>query len=104
MSVPVAKTSGQVSVATSSTLVAAYNPSRSEITIVNAGTTDVCLAFATTWGTLSGYALGGPLTPTAVLDSGVLLKPGGSYNVDTYRGPIAGISRTSANLVTVAEF
>jgi hypothetical protein len=104
MSAPTAKTGAPVNVATSSTLIAAYNPSPPIIHIVNAGTTDACLAFATTWGTLSGYALGGPQTPTAVLDSGILLKSGGSFAADIYCGPITGVSRTSANLVTVAEF
>lgn len=92
----VAKASGAVNVATTSTLVAANNPSRQEITIVNDHATQVVyLAFATTPG----------VTPTAVASSGIRLNAaGGSYTTTSYTGAISGISVGGTSPVTVAEF
>jgi hypothetical protein len=79
----IAKTSGSVSVATSSTVVAADNPGRASITITNDHASQVVyLAFATTPGT----------NPTAVANSGARLPAGSTFTTQAYTGPIAGIS------------
>lgn len=91
-----AKTSGAVTVTTSSTLIAAANSARAEITIRNIDATNFLdLAFNTTDGTS---------TPTAVAASGLRLKAGDSWTSQAYIGPISGIANTASVVVTVAEF
>jgi hypothetical protein len=71
----VAKTSGTVSVGTSTTTVATQNLGRRELTIVNDGTNIVYLALNTTDGTT---------VPTAVANSGIRLNAsGGSWTTNS---------------------
>lgn len=87
-SVSVPTTAGGVS-------LAAANPSRCEITIVNDGANVVYLALNTTDGTS---------TPTATTTSGIRLNAsGGSWTSNAYIGPVAAIAVTGATNVTVAE-
>jgi hypothetical protein len=91
-----AKTSGAVSVLTTTTTVAAANQSRREITIVNDHATQlVYLALNTTDGTT---------VPTAVANSGIRLNAaGGSWTTNSYKGPVAGISVGGTSVVTVVD-
>lgn len=90
-----AKTSGAVTVGTSSTAVAARNQGRQEITVVNDHATQVVyLALETTAGAGA----------TAVASSGIRLNPaGGSWTSRVYRGAVAGISVGGSSVCTVAE-
>jgi hypothetical protein len=91
----VAKTSGQVSVATSTTSVVAANNTRAELTITNDGANVVYLMLNTTDGTT---------VPTAVANQGIrLAATGGSWTTNSYTGPVAGIALTGATVVTVVE-
>jgi hypothetical protein len=91
----VAKTSGTVSVGTSTTTVATQNLGRRELTIVNDGTNIVYLALNTTDGTT---------VPTAVANSGIRLNAsGGSWTTNSYKGPVAGIALVGATGVTVFD-
>lgn len=94
MSASVAKTSGSVSVTTSSTAILAANTSRRTLTIVNTdGTNPVSLAFTTSFGT----------APTATANSGVKLAAGASFSIDGYSGAVAGIATGGTVVVTVLE-
>jgi hypothetical protein len=89
-----AKTSGSVSVLVASTVVAADNPQRVEITVVNDSVNVVYLQLATVTGT----------APTAVANSGIRLNAnGGSWTSHSYSGPVAGIAVGGSSNVTVAE-
>lgn len=91
----VAKTSGQVSVATTSTTVLAANNARAELTITNDGANVVYLMLNTTDGTT---------VPAAVANQGIrLAATGGSWTTNSYIGPVAGIALTGATVVTVVE-
>jgi hypothetical protein len=90
-----AKTSGTISVGTSSTTVCAANISRRELTIVNDGANVIYLALNTTDGST---------VPTAAASNGIrLAATGGSWTTNAYKGPVAGIALTGATAVTVAE-
>lgn len=91
----IAKTSGAVSVGTSSTTVLSANDARVEVTITNDGTNIVYLQLNTTDGTT---------VPTAVASQGIrLAASGGSWTTNAYTGPVAGIALTGATTVTVCE-
>lgn len=96
-----AKTSGQVSVLTSSTVVAADNRARTEIIVTNDHASQVVyLAFATAEDINQV-----PTAPTATANNGVRLNAaGGSWSSTSYTGPVAGISVGGTSVVTVAEF
>lgn len=96
MSGTAAKTSGAVSVAVTSTPIAAKNLGRREITIVNDHATQVVyLALATDDG----------VAPTAVANSGIRLNAaGGSWTSNLWDGAVAGISVGGTSVVTIAEF
>jgi hypothetical protein len=102
---PVAKASTVVSVGTSSTTVVGYNPNRATLVLTNAGANIIDVQFSTTWGTVSGWALGGPQVPTAVATQGVRLQPNSApFVLDDYTGAVAGIAQTGATALAVAEF
>lgn len=95
----IAKTSGAVSVATSSTVVAANNPSRVFVTLVNDGANVIYLALAT-----AKDGTDTPVAPTAVANAGIrIAATGGSVTLTGYTGPIAGIALTGATVLTVVE-
>lgn len=90
-----AKASGAVNVLVTSTVVAARNQGRQEITVTNDHATQVVyLALETT---PNGGA-------TAVASSGIRLNPaGGSWTSRVYRGAVAGISVGGTSAVCLAE-
>lgn len=91
----VARTSGAVSVAITSTPVVSANDARVELTITNDGANVVYLQLNTTDGTS---------TPTAVASQGIrLAASGGSWTTNSYTGAVAGIALTGATNVTVVE-
>lgn len=77
-----------VSVATSDTLVAAYNSGRKELTICNDGANIVYLSLG---------------TAAAVAASGIRLAAGASYTTNKWQGMVRGIALTGATNVTVSE-
>jgi hypothetical protein len=90
-----AKTSGAVSVATTTTTVVQANVGRRELTITNDGANVIYLALNTGDGTT---------VPAAVANSGVrLAATGGSWTTNAYKGPVAGIALTGATVVTVID-
>jgi hypothetical protein len=91
-----AKTSGSISVLTTTTTVAAANQSRREITICNDHATQVVyLMLNTTDGTT---------VPTATASNGIRLNgAGGSWTTNSYKGPVAGISVGGTSVVTVVD-
>lgn len=90
----IAKASTAVSVGTGSTVVAAANPSRVELTVVNDGANTVYLQLQTVVGQ----------APTAVASQGIRLNSGGgSWTTDNFTGAVAGIALTGATNVTIAE-
>lgn len=95
MSAFAAKTSGAVSVGTSSTTVVAANLGRRELTVVNDGANIVYVQLNTTDGTT---------VPAAVSNQGIRLNAsGGSWTTNAYKGPVAAIALTGATVVTVLE-
>ena len=91
----IAKTSGAVSVGTSSTTVLNSNDNRIEVTITNDGSNVIYLQLNTTDGTT---------VPTAVASQGIrLAASGGSWTSNAYTGAVAGIALTGATNVTVVE-
>lgn len=91
----IAKTSGQVSVATSTTTVCQANISRRELTITNDGANIIYLMLNTTDGST---------VPTATANNGIrLAATGGSWTTNAYKGPVAGIALTGATVVTIAD-
>ena len=93
-----AKTSGTVSVGTSSGTIVPANISRRELTIVNDHATQIVyLALNTADGS-------GGTVPTAVANSGIRLNAaGGSWTTNAYKGPVAAIASGASTGVTVAE-
>lgn len=90
-----AKTSGSVSVLTSSTTIVTANNARLELTIRNIDATNfVDLMLNTGDGTT---------VPTATAGNGIRLKAGDSWTTNSYTGPIAGIANTATVAVTVLE-
>ena len=86
--IPTATTSTGVSVGSSSTTVLAANVSRNEAIIVNDSIQDIYLTYG----------------PSATMNSGVLIKAGGGYVVETdYDGIITGICLSGGANVTVTE-
>jgi hypothetical protein len=101
--IDLARTSGKVTVATSSTAVIGNNPARREMTIVNISANIIDLMFATAeTSTAPGETT--PTAPTAVAGQGLRLIANASWTTNTYTGPVAGIAQTGASDVTVAEF
>jgi hypothetical protein len=91
--VDVAKTSGAVTVNTTTTALLAANPSRVELTIVNLdGTNPVYLVLSTVAG----------VAPTATTN-GLKLPAGGSWTTTSYTGAVAAIATTAACSVNVTE-
>lgn len=94
MSASSVKTSGSVSVGTSSTAILGANQSRRTLTIVNTDAANpVSLQFTTSVGT----------APTAVANQGVRLAAGAAFSLDGYSGAVAGIAVGGTVVVSVLE-
>lgn len=92
--VDVARTCAAVSVAITSTVLLAANPSRVEVTFVNLDVTNpVFLVFSTAVG----------VAPTATAN-GLRLAPGASFSTRSYVGAVAAIATTAPCSVHVSEF
>jgi hypothetical protein len=91
-----AKTSGTGTAGAASTVLAAENYGRREITVVNDHATQILyIQLATVQG----------VAPTAVVGQGIRLNAaGGSWTTDFFRGALAVIASGAGTNYTVAEF
>ena len=88
-----ATTCTAVTVGTDSTSILAANHQRLQAIICNDSNATIYLALATTDGA----------TPSASMNSGIMLPTGASITLDGYEGAVHGISAAGSKVVTVVD-